>query len=123
MKFIDSNVIIYSFYENENTLSCQQVLKEGGITDTFALAEAFHHIERSTDRKRAQSAIRAILKQNIKICSVDIAVIFQAIKKSQKTKLSFYDLIHYTCAVHTNCSEIISYDKDFNNLDIPRKEP
>jgi predicted nucleic acid-binding protein len=123
MKFIDSNIIVYAFYNNEHIDKCQEALQEGGITDTFALAEAFHNIEKIIDRKKAQRAIRAVLRLDIKVCNVDLEVIFQAIKRAHKTKLAYYDLIHYICALHTNCTEILSYDKDFNNLDISRSEP
>ena len=40
-----------------------------------------------------------------------------------KYSLDFPDLIHYTSAVLNNCSEIVSFDKDFINLDLKRVEP
>jgi len=32
-------------------------------------------------------------------------------------------MIHYSCAKMNGCSAILSYDRDFDNLDVERKEP
>ncbi|HIG98412.1 TPA: hypothetical protein HA231_03240 [Candidatus Woesearchaeota archaeon] len=34
-----------------------------------------------------------------------------------------FDLIHYITALNNDCAKIISYDKDFDNLEIRREEP
>ena len=41
MRFIDSNVLAYAFYENEYSSRCQQIIREGGITNTVNIIEAF----------------------------------------------------------------------------------
>jgi len=123
MQFIDSNVVAYAFYSNEYTEECQNILRKGGILDSFNLAEAFHIIEKETDRKNAIRAIRTILKLDLTIVDVSINIIFESIKRAEKYNLSFFDLIHYTTALLNNCDEIVSYDTDFNNLEIKRVEP
>lgn len=123
MRFIDSNIIAYAFYDNPNSEKCQKILREEGITDTIVLIEAFNIIENEVSRKYALSSVRSILKSNIKIVNTDISLVFESLKRSEKSKLKFIDLIHYTTAVLSNCTEIVSYDKDFNGLDIKRIEP
>ena len=123
MNFIDSNILAYSFYNNEFQDKCQEVIRNGGITNTVNLIEAFNIIEFETDREIATTSIKGILKSNIKIVDVDINIIFEALKKGQKYKsLKFMDLLHYTVAILNNCDAIVSYDKDFNNLELPRIE-
>lgn len=123
MKFIDSNIIAYSFYQNEFQDNCQTIIKEGGIIDVLNLIESFNIIEFETDRETATTSIKSLLKSNIKIIDIDINIIFEALKKAQKyKKLKFIDLIHYVVASLNSCETIVSYDTDFNNLDIPRKE-
>jgi len=123
MKFLDSNIIVKAFYENDNREQCQNAIKEGGIIDTFGLSEAFHILEKIVDRKTAQESIKAILKSNLEIIDVTVETIFEALKRTKKYKINIFDTIHYVTALFNNCTAILSYDKDFDNLDIPRKEP
>lgn len=124
MRFIDSNVLAYAFYDNEHTDKCQSIIKEGGLVDIFNLVEAFFIIEKETgSRELAQKSIKGLLKLNFQIVDVDFNLLFEALKKVNHTKLSIFDTIHYCCALLNSCDTIISYDTDFDNLDIPRKEP
>ncbi len=124
MKFIDSNVLAYAFYKNDNTAKCQKAITEGGIINTFNLTEAFFIIEKETgSREIAQHAIKGLLKSNLIIVAVDINLVFEALRKTQELKLSIFDVIHYCCASLNNCNSILSYDKDFDKTDIPREEP
>ncbi|MBI2653985.1 PIN domain-containing protein [Candidatus Woesearchaeota archaeon] len=124
MKFLDSNVIAYAFYTNEYTDACQNALREGGIVDVFNLVEAFFIIERETgSREIAQRSIKNLLKSNIQIIDVDVNLLFEALKRVNNLKLSIFDAIHYSCATVSNCDAIVSYDKDFDKLDMPREEP
>lgn len=120
MRFIDSNILAYAFYNNAHIDSCQSVLKEGGVIDSLNLIEAFFIIEKETNRDNAVKAIRTLLKLNVQIISIDVNLVFEAVKRVAKYKLSFFDLIHYTAALMNNCSEIVSFDSDFDNLEIKR---
>ncbi len=122
MNFIDSNIIAYAFYENEHQEHCQNALREGGITNTIVLVEAFNIIEHQTSKEHAKEAIRSLLKAGIRIINTDVNLVFETLKRSEKT-LRFIDLLHYTTALLNECEVILSYDKDFNKLIIPRKEP
>ena len=124
MKFLDSNVLAFAFYKNEHTEECQAALKEDGLIDVFNLIEAFFIIEKETkSREVAQKSVRGLLKSNLQIIDVDANLLFEALKRVNSLKLSIFDAIHYSCALINNCNTIISYDKDFDNLDIPREEP
>ena len=124
MNYIDSNILAYAFYENDFQEVCQQAIREGGLTNTVNLIEAFHVIECQTNRDNATRAIKGLLKSNLMIVDVNINIIFEALKKAEKyKKLKFLDLIHYVTAKNNECREILSYDKDFEDLEIKRKEP
>lgn len=124
MKFIDSNILAYAFYENEFTDKCQYTIKEGGIINTVNLIEAFNIIKSETNRDLALNAIKGLLKSNLKIIGIDINIVFETLKRAQKyKKMKFIDLIHYLTATENNCESLISYDKDFDNLEIKREEP
>ena len=71
MKFIDSNIIAYAFYENELQRQCQNAVREGGIVNVLVLAEAFNIIEYHSSRTYATQAIRSLIKSSLHIISVD----------------------------------------------------
>jgi|SRR3989344_5227281 len=124
MKFIDSNILAYAFYENKLQDNCQEIIKEGGIINTINLIEAFNIIEYESNREIAKNAIKGFLKSNLNVVEVDMNIIFEALKRAEKyKKLKFIDLIHYVTALLNNCEVIISCDKDFDNLEIIKEEP
>lgn len=125
MRFIDSNILAYTFYNNKNMQKCIKIVREGGITNSLCLIEAFNIIENETGKRDiAVDSIRSLLKINLDIISIDINIVFEALKKSKKyNKLKFIDLIHYIVAINYGCKELISYDKDFDDLEIKRTEP
>ncbi len=123
MKFIDSNILAYAFYENEFQENSRDVIREGGVTDTLCLIEAFNIIEMQTNREIAIKSIRGLLRSDLKVINTDINAVFEALKRSSEYKqLKFLDLIHYIVAVIHNCEAIVTYDSDFDRLEIPREE-
>ena len=122
MKFIDSNILAYAFYQNEHQESAQKIIKEGGIITSANLIEAFNIVEYETNRDIAVSSIKSLLKSHLKIIDLDINFIFQALKRAEKYKqLKFMDLVFYTTALTFHCEAIVSNDSDFKNLEIPRQ--
>ncbi len=121
MRYIDSNILAYAFYENEHRERCQELIKEGGITNTVNVLEAFNIIQYQVNTEYATTVIRSLLKSKIIIIEININSVFETLKRTTKLKkLKINDLLHYTIAVIHNCSEIASFDHDFDNLDIPR---
>lgn len=124
MKYIDSNIIAYAFYNNQFQEKCQQCILAGGMTSSLALIEAFNIIEMQSSKEYAIKAVKSILKSSISVIPIDVNVIFEALKRREKYDvLKFLDLIHYTIALLQNCESIVTYDKDFDKLEIKREEP
>ncbi|MBI5391005.1 PIN domain-containing protein [Candidatus Woesearchaeota archaeon] len=122
MRFLDANIIAYAFYENEHTSRCQQVIARGGVINTVVLIESYNIIEHLTDTTYATRMIKMLLKSHLKIIPVDIDLVFETIKRSEKyRKLHFIDRLHFVTALLHNCEAIMSFDKDFNGLEIPRE--
>lgn len=124
MIFIDSNVLAYAFYDNDKKEECNQTIREGGVINTVNLIEAYNIIQFEVDEEHATKSIKSLLKSNLLIVDVDINLVFEALRRTSKYKnLKFIDIIHYSCALINGCNAIVSYDKDFEGLDIPREEP
>ncbi|MBI4155516.1 type II toxin-antitoxin system VapC family toxin [Candidatus Woesearchaeota archaeon] len=121
MIFIDSNILAYAFYENENIKRCQELIKTGGITDTINLIEAYNIIESEVNEEYAIKSITSLLKSNLVIVEVNINYVFEALKRRSKyRKLKFLDLVHYVTALLHECDEIASFDRDFDGLELKR---
>lgn len=123
MNFIDTNVLVLASYANPQQLNCQQVVRESGVINALVLAETFMVLERIIDRKNAQNAIASFLRSNLEIVDLDASAVFAALKQSKRIGLQFFDLIHYVTALEKGCTAIVSLDKDFDDLKLPRVEP
>ena len=124
MRFIDANVIIKAFTDNEDKEECRSVLQEEFVTNTLVLVEAFNAISRiKNDKLSASNCVKSLFKANCIIMDLNRDLLFESLKRINKYGLDFPDLIHYTSAVLNNCSEIVSFDRDFDNMDLKRIEP
>ena len=124
MDFLDTNILVNAFYSNLNKQKCEEILKSKNvIINTLILIEVFHVLSNILSKEKAERCIKSILKSDIQIIAVDINLIFESLKRIHKYNLNFFDMIHYTTALLNNCSKMVSYDLDFNNLEISRIEP
>ncbi len=124
--FVDSNIVIHAFTRNPNSKQCRELLlyREGLIANTLVLLESYAKLATITDQLHATRVVRDLLALgNLEILSFNNNLFFEAVKRNRKYKLKISDLIHYTTALISNCREIVSYDKHFDNLEINRIEP
>ena len=122
--FVDANVIVKAFTENVDREKCRKILSKEFLTNTLCLVEAMKIISLIIhDKVEAAACIKSVYKSNCIIIDLDKNLLFEAIKRADKYHLSVFDLINHTTALLNSCTEIISYDKDFNGLEIKRTEP
>ena len=122
--FLDANVIVRAFTDNEDKEKCRYLLHEDFITNTLCLVEAHHSIGIITKNKiYASNCIKSLFKGNGIIVELDKSLLFEAFKRIEKYNLNTFDLIHYATALLNNCDEFVSFDKHFDNLEIKRVEP
>lgn len=122
--FIDANVIIKTFTDNEDKEKCRQVLYEEFVTNTLCLVEAQYSISIIKNNKTyASNCIKSLFKSQGNIVELDRNLLFESFKRIEKYNLNIFDLINYVTALLYNCTEFVSYDKHFGNLEIKRVEP
>ena len=122
-RFIDANVIVKAFTQNVDKEKCRAALYDEFITNTLCVVEAQHAIWRITGNALlAANCVRSLFKGKGIIVPLDKNLLFEALKGVGKYRLGLFDLIHYVSALLHNCSEFISYDKAFENLEIRRVE-
>lgn len=124
-KFIDSNVIIFAFTNNDQKKKCRKILEEENLTiNTLVLLESYGKISTINSQSYAMDVVRGILgSSKIRVIDFTNNLFFESVKRQHKYNLKISDLVHYVTALINNCSEIISYDKHFDGLEIKRKEP
>lgn len=124
MPFVDSAVLIKAFTENPDKYKCREILSEKFVTNALCLVEAHHFISLiGKSKTHATTCIKSLFKDDCVVVDLDKNLLFEAFKRDEKYKLDTFDLINYVTALINNCSEIISYDKDFDGLEIKRIEP
>ena len=124
MNFIDANVIIKSFVDNEDKDKCRKIMSEGFVVDTLCLVEAQHGISIiKGDKTYASNCIKSLFKSRGIIVGLDKNLLFEAFRRIDKYELDIFDLVHYSAALINNCPNVVSYDKDFDDLEIKRIEP
>lgn len=123
--FVDSNIIVKAFTENDDKNKCRKVLDEDFITDALCFVEAHKSITAIKDNKiYSTKCIKSLFKGQGKIINLNINLLFESLKRIEKYNLDIFDLIHYTTALLNNCSEFVSYDEHFDNLlEVKRIEP
>ncbi len=123
-RFIDTNVIVKAFTDNEDKEKCRNILFEDFVTNTLCLVEAQHSISIIKNNKiYASDCIKSLFKSKGNIVQLDKNLLFESFKRIEKYSLNIFDLINYATALIYNCLEFVSYDKHFNNLEIKRAEP
>lgn len=123
-KFVDANVIVKAFTDSAEKDKCREILSTQFLTNTLCLVEAIKMISTiKKDKSYAAKSIRSLYSYNCIIIDLDKNLLFEAIKRIDKYDLKMFDLINYVTALLNNCTEIVSYDKDFNGLEIKRVEP
>lgn len=125
-KLVDSDVIVFAFTNNPKKDVCRRLIENERITvNTLILLESFGKVATITkERELAVNMVRLFYKAgNVDIVNFDTNLFFEALKKSGQYHLRISDLVHYTTPVLNNCSAVVSYDKDFDNLGLKRVEP
>ncbi|MBI2652306.1 PIN domain-containing protein [Candidatus Woesearchaeota archaeon] len=124
INFIDANVIIKAFTDNDDKDKCRKILSEDFVTNTLCLVEAQHSISIiKNDKIYASNCIKSLFKSRGIIVELDKNLLFESFRRITKYNLNIFDLINYVTALLNNCSVFVSYDRHFDNLEIKRFEP
>ena len=122
--FLDANILAKAFYENPHRQACRTILSEEFITDSLCVVETGHVLMKVLGNKETSViCVKSLYKCHGVIIPLDHNVIFETLRRLEKYQLTFYDMVHYVCALLNNCEKFISYDKAFDGLEIKRVEP
>ncbi len=124
MRFIDANIIVKAFTDNKDKEACRDALNSEFITDSLCIAEAHSAIAAiKQNSEYATLCMKSMFRKHATIVPIGKDVLFEAFRRIEKYNLNIFDMIHYTIALQGGCTEFVSYDRDFNSLEIIRTEP
>ena len=130
--FMDTDVFVNAFVDLDETKkeNSRRLLDQASsgsvklVTDFLVLIESFYTIEKYKGTTLAIKVLKELLSLgNLEIVPINHTTYFESLKRVEKYKLKFNDMVHYTVALLNNVSGIYSYDKHFNGLEIKRLEP
>ncbi|MEM1582455.1 MAG: PIN domain-containing protein [Candidatus Bathyarchaeia archaeon] len=130
MYLVDTNIFLEVLLGRDKKEECKKILrtlrdgKESAIVTDFSI----HSIIVILDELGRLDALKTFLLsllayKGLHIYNTTISDEVKAIEIAKKQNLSMDDAIQYASALSTNAEAIISLDKHFNNLKIPRIEP
>lgn len=135
MYYIDSNIFIYPIIYDEKSIieakKCRELLLKiasGNLeacTSYITWDEVVWIVRKLFDVNVSIHQGRIFLSfPNIRLLTIKRTTILKAQEIVEKHRLTPRDAIHAATAIENNINTIISYDKDFDNLDtVKRIEP
>jgi len=130
--FMDTDVFVNAFVDLDETKkeNSRRLLEQAStgpielVTDFLVLTETFYIIEKYKNTAIAIKILKELLSLgNLEIVPINHTTYFESLKRVEKYKLKFNDMVHYTVALLNNVSGVYSYDKHFDGLEIKRIEP
>lgn len=130
MYLIDTNIFLEVMLGRGRNKECKELLgllRDGrlkGVVTDFTI----HSIIVLLDRFRRLDALKRFLLsltayKGLYVYTTPIAWEAGAVDIARETGLDMDDAIQYYAALSIKAEAIISFDKDFDGLSIPRKEP
>ncbi|MGD0996182.1 MAG: PIN domain-containing protein [Candidatus Bathyarchaeia archaeon] len=130
MYLVDTNIFLEVLLSQAKKEECEKLLdqfkkskKLGIITDftVHSIIVTMYSYERLEALKVFLSSLTGY--KGLRIYPTDLTNEIKATELATQNKLDMDDTIQYAIALDTNVEAIVSFDKHFNNLKIPRKEP
>ena len=130
MYLVDTNIFLEVLLCQAKKEECEKLLEQfrkgkklGVMTDftVHSIIVTMYSYERMEGLKVFLSSLTGY--KGLRIYPTDLTNEIKATELAIQNKLDMDDAIQYAIALDTNVEAIVSFDKHFNNLKIPRKEP
>lgn len=118
--FIDTNVLIYAFSEDEPEKAdmANGLIFKGNRIISLQVINEFSNVCLRKFEKSPQTVSAAILEIAgcIKIVNFDLSTQFKALSLCRQLTLSYYDALIIATALQNNCSKLFSEDMQHNQI-------
>lgn len=127
MFLIDTSIFLELLLDQKRAEECEQLLEKVAKGDIEAVITSFtvHTVETILNDSKLVLTFLRNVENSLGLSIYDTTIDDQlaiAMLMNEK-KLDFDDCLQYYVAKKLGAEAIVSFDKHFNGLDIPRKEP
>jgi uncharacterized protein len=130
MLLVDTNIFLEVLLSQQRKDECEEFLnqlkngKKIGVMTDFSVHSIIVIMDSLNKLKELRTFLLCLTAyKGLKIYRTTVAEEIKATEIAIAENLDMDDAIQYSTALSLNVEAIISYDKHFNNLKIPRKEP
>jgi len=127
---VDTNIFLEVMLSRRRKEECKQFLRllRDGRTSGAVTDFSVHSIMVLLDSLGRRQALRTFLAslagyRGLHIHFTTLADEIRAVDLAEKHHLDIDDAIQYAVAISTRAQAIVSFDRDFDGLEIPRLEP
>ncbi len=130
MLLIDTNIFLEVLLSRARTEESKELLaslrdgKRNGMITDFTVHSIIAIMERFGKLSELKTFLSSLLAyKGLFVYSTTIADEIRSAEFALKRKLDMDDAIQYSSALSVKASAIVSFDKHFDGLDVPRLEP
>jgi len=111
-RFLDSNVLIYAYTNDDRRERATDLIAEGGVISVQSLAEFIHVARRrpNIDGQDLFEAVKLLTDRLYVRGSVTLEVLNRGLVIAQRYKLSIHDSTLIAVALNADCVEFLSED-------------
>ena len=130
MHLIDTNIFLEILLGRRRKEECKRLLKriqmgkETGVVTDFSIHSIIVIMDSFKKFRELKTFLTSLTAyKGLHIYTTSLSDEIKAVELALKQKLDMDDAIQYAAALSLNAESIISFDKHFDGLKIPRKEP
>lgn len=130
MYLIDTNIFLEVLLARSRREVCKSFLREvvNGNREGVVTDFTIHSIIVVMDSLKKLEALKTFLSsltayKGLRMLPTSLSIEIEAVKQALSKGLDVDDAVQYSAALSANVECIVSYDKHFDGLEIPRKIP
>lgn len=127
---VDTNIFLEIMLSQTRREDCKKLLallrdgKAKGIVTDLSVHSIIVLMDKFKKLKELKIFLLSLTAyKGLYVYTTSIADEVKAVEAAEESELDIDDAIQYVAALSINADSIISFDKDFDNLKIPRREP
>lgn len=118
-RFIDTNVLIYAFSEDEPKADIAEAILAGGGVISVQVLNEFTHVCRrklSLDWSEIEERLAVVRALTTEIIPISLDLHTKAVELARDHNFSFYDALIVTAALGAECSQLVTENMQHHRL-------
>lgn len=118
-RFLDTNVLIYAFSEDEPKAGIAEAILAGGGVISVQVLNEFTHVSRrklSLDWPEIEERLAVVRALTTEIIPISLDLHTKAVELARDHNFSFYDALIVAAALGSECSQLVTEDMQYHRL-------